>query len=212
MSARTAAVIAAVLMSVFANFGHAEPSATQTLPAAGGEPYPEHLYYVATPDALIRQGIDQLRGFLAASPNAPTDVVHAFVSQQIAPYFDFQYMAQWAAGPLLHRLNPAQRGALTAQLQMLFIDALARNLGTLERPLPQVDVFPARPGQSMSDAIVYARVLGQNMQSRLEFRFYWDGYRWRVYDAAANGSSAVAYYRHYFTTMLRRHGPDAVLR
>ena len=120
-------------------------------------------------------------------------------------------MARWAAGPLHHRLDEQQRGALAVKLQTLFLGALARNLGTIERPLPRVDVFPARPGQSMSDAVVYARVWRPSGQTRLEFRFYWTGSEWKVYDAAANGASAVAYYRRYFSTMLRHHGPDAIL-
>ena len=33
-----------------------------------------------------------------------------------------------------------------------------------------------------------------------------------TYDVVANGASAVAFYRSYFTTNLRRHGPDVVLR
>ena len=65
----------------------------------------------------------------------------------------------------------------------------------------------------MSEAIVYARVLSQRRPPvRLEFRFYWSSQGWKVYDAVANGASAVAFYRSYFSRMLRRHGPDAVLR
>ena len=185
--------------------------AQQPGPQAGQAGYPTDLYYVVTPDQLIRQAVDRLTGFLAADPEASPGVVLDFVTREIAPYFDFPYMAQWAAGPLLHRLDPGQRAALGEQLQEMFLEALARNLGSIERPLPRVEIFPARPGQSMNDAVVYARVWRAGMQTRLEFRFYWTGFDWKVYDAAANGASAVAYYRRYFGTMLRRHGPDALL-
>jgi phospholipid transport system substrate-binding protein len=181
-------------------------------PQAGQQAYPSDLYYIATPDQLIRRGIDRLAGFLAAYPDAGPAIIEGFITREIAPYFDFSYMARWAAGPLYHRLSDAQRAALTAKLQGLFMAALARNLGSIERPLPQVDVFPARPGRTMSDAVVYSRVWGAGGQTRLEFRFYWTGFDWKVYDAAANGASAVAYYRRYFTTLLRQYGPDALLR
>lgn len=178
-----------------------------------GEYYFPDPYYVATPDQLIRQGVDRLTGFLMGTPHADEESVRRFVGQEIAQYLDFEYMAQWAAGPLYHRLSPEHRSALATKLTGLFLDALSRNLGTLQRPLPRVEVFPARPGNTMSEARVYARVLSaQGPALRLEFRFYWSTQGWKVYDAVANGASAVAFYRSYFTAALRRHGPDIVLR
>lgn len=175
--------------------------------------FPADPYYVASPDQLIRQGLDRMTGFLMGFPQASPAQLREFLELQIAPYFDFAYMARWAAGPLHHRLGPDHRAALTARLKTLFLDALTRNLGTLERPLPPVDVFPARPGRSMTEASVFARVLPEGRPPlRLEFRFYWSGAGWRVYDVTANGASAVGYYRRYFTAALRRHGPDALLR
>jgi phospholipid transport system substrate-binding protein len=175
--------------------------------------FPADPYYVASPDQLIRQGLDRLLGFLMGSRDPTPETVRQFVELEIAPYFDFAYMAQWASGPLQHRLDQQQRMAMTAKLRRLFLDALSRHLGTLERPLPRVDVFPARPGQSTSEARVYARVLPEGRPpARLEFRFYWSAEGWKVYDVVANGASAVGFYRTYFTTALRRYGPDAVLR
>lgn len=194
----------------------AVPAAAQQDPstswqgAADTSPEP---YYVASPDQLIRQGVDRLAGFLIGAGDPSPDAVRQFVELEIAPYFDFAYMARWAAGPLYHRLSLDQRVAMTAKVRSLFLDALARHLGTLERPLPRVDVFPARPGRTFSEASVYARVMSPDRPPvRLEFRFYWSRDGWQVYDAVANGASAAAFYRSYFTSALRRHGPEAVLR
>jgi phospholipid transport system substrate-binding protein len=204
--ARASLVIAAlVALPVHAQ---SEPVST----AAASLDYPTDLFYVATPDQLIRQGVDRLAGFMAAAPEASREVVLDFVTRDIAPYFDFAYMARWSAGPLYHRLDDGHKAALTGRLQDLFLDALARNLGSIQRPLPRVEVFPARQGQTMNDAIVYARVWGAGGPTRLEFRFYWNGFQWKVYDAVANGASAVAYYRRYFTALLRQYGPEALLR
>jgi phospholipid transport system substrate-binding protein len=176
-------------------------------------PAGEESYYVASPDQLVRQGVDRLIGFLVGAGDASAQAVREFVEIEIAPIFDFRYMARWAAGPLYHRLTPPQRVALEAQLRTMFLDALARHLGSLESPLPRVDVFPARPGHSVAQAVVYARVIGeQRPPVRLEFRFYWSNDGWKVYDAVANGASAAAFYRSYYTRALRRHGPDVVLR
>jgi phospholipid transport system substrate-binding protein len=185
--------------------------------AAGGAVsdggFPADPYYVASPDQIIRQGIDRLVGFLMGSGNPDPQTVRNFVELELAPHFDFAYMARWAAGPLFHRLSPQHRAALATRLRLLFLDALARHLGTVDRPLPRVDVFPARPGRTISEAVVYSRVLSERRPPvRLEFRFYWSNQGWKVYDAVANGASAVAFFRSYFTRELRRHGPDVVLR
>ena len=170
-------------------------------------------YYVATPDQLIRQAVDRLIGFMMGSPSAEPQNVREFVGLEIAPYFDFEYMSRWAAGRYYHRLTPQQRSALTVKLSCMFLDALSRNLGALQRPLPRVDVFPARPGRSMTEATVYVRIQAvQRPAARLEFQFYWSPQGWKVYDVASNGASAVAYYRRYFTSMLGQHGPDVILR
>jgi phospholipid transport system substrate-binding protein len=204
---RTLAALLAVLLTAAAG---AQPPASSSAPTRAPLDEP---YHVASPDQIIRQGVDRLAGFLIGSGGASPQAVREFVEIEIAPYFDFRYMARWAAGPLFTRLTPEQRVALQAQLRTMFLDALARNLGSLETPLPRIDVFPARPGSSVSQAHVYAHVFAsQRPALRLEFRFYWSDDGWKVYDAVANGASAAAFYRSYYTRMLRRHGPEVVLR
>jgi len=193
----------------------AMPAAAQP-PGHGGRPAGASIAVepapVASPDQIIRQGLDRLAGFLLGGPDATEQDVRRFVDLQIAPYFDFGYMARWAAGPLLHRLEAQHRAALATRLRTLFVDALARHLGALERPLPRVDVFPARPGRSVSEAVVTAQVLAASRPPlRLQFHFYWSRQGWKVFDTVANGASAAAFYRSYFTRLLRRHGPDALL-
>jgi len=82
-------------------------------------------YYVATPDQLIRQGVDRLVGFMMGSPNADEQSVREFIGLEIPQYFDFEYMSRWAAGPLYHRLSSDHRAAMTAKLKVLFLNALA---------------------------------------------------------------------------------------
>ena len=84
--------------------------------------------------------------------------LRAFIEREIAPLFDFDYMGQWAAGALARRMTETQMAGFNARLRELFLEALVRNLGTFSRPLPRVDVYPARPGASASDAVVDARV------------------------------------------------------
>jgi len=167
----------------------------------------------ATPDQVVRSGIDRLSGFLAGAQNPSPQAIRAFLEREIAPSFDFAYMARWAAGPMYRRLTPAQHARMTAVLKNLFLAALAKNLGSYALPVPRIDVYPARASADGSQAMVHARVVASNsVLTRLNFRFYWDDGGWRIFDVSANGASAVAYYRTYFTEVFRRYGPESVLR
>lgn len=180
----------------------------------GRGPHP-HMYapLPATPDQLLRQGIDRLTGFLIGAGNPSPAALVTFLSHEVAPYFDFEYMARWAAGSLYRRLTPEQNQRLAQKLRHLFLDALARNLGTYARPLPRIDVFPARAGRTGNEATVDARVVTDDGRMvQIEFRFYWSKDGWKIYDVSANGASAVAFYRGYFSTLIRRYGPEAALR
>ena len=167
---------------------------------------------VRAPDQMIRQGIDRLTGFIIGARDASPEAIRAFLDHEIAPSFDFAYMSRWAAGPLYRRMDETQHARLTDRVHDLFLGALARNLGSFNRPLPRIEVLAARPGRSAAETVVPARVaLDSGIVARLEFRCYWAGSGWRVFDVAANGASALAYYRRHFGDLLRRHGPDALL-
>jgi len=176
-------------------------------------PPPVYAPLPATPDQLLRQGVDRLTGFLIGAGNPSPGSLLTFLEHELAPYFDFDYMARWAAGSLYRRLTPEQNQRLAQKLKHLFLDALARNFGTFARPLPRIDVFPARVGRSGNEATVNTRVVTDSgMVVQLEFRFYWSNGDWKIYDVSANGASAVAFYRGYFSTLIRRFGPEAALR
>lgn len=185
----------------------------QSYGTAPGGPPQSFAPLPATPDQLLRQGIDRLTGFLIGAVNPSPEALHIFLDQEVASYFDFDYMARWAAGSFYRRLTPEQNRRLAAKLRYLFMDALARNLGTFTRPLPRIDIFPARAGQTGREATVDARVVTDTgMLVQLEFRWYWGKDGWKIYDASANGASAVAFYRGYFSTLIRRYGPEVALR
>lgn len=163
------------------------------------------------PEQMLRQGLDRLTGFLVGAEDASPEEIRAFIDKEIAPHFDFPYMAQWAGGPLYRNLDPGQRANLTARLRELFLTALARNLGTFAQPSPRVDIYPARPGRWQNEVRVGALVQRDDAPNlRLDFRFYRGQSGWRVFDVTANGTSAVTYYRNYFGDLLRRRGPQAL--
>ena len=102
-----ASVLAAIAMFLSTQALNAQQADPQT--DRDGKPAGEH--HVATPDRPIRQSVFRLARFLAADPNAATPAIRSFLARELAPYFGFQYMARWAAGPLHHRLDEARVGS-----------------------------------------------------------------------------------------------------
>ena len=165
----------------------------------------------AGPAQVLSRGIDRLTGFLIGARDPTPEAIAAFLGDEIAPWFDFTYMAAWAAGPYHRQLDEEQRALLGARLEHLFLGALTRNLGSFSQPLPRIDIYRPRPGRSAGETIVPARVIfASGFAVRLDFRFYWTGAAWRIFDVAANGTSAVAWYRRYFGDVLKRLGPDGL--
>lgn len=193
-------------------------ASTQLLAQSGyGRPdalyEPRYAPVPTTPDQVVRGGIDRLTGFLMGAQNPSPDAIRAFLEHEIAPHFDFAYMARWAAGPMFRRLTAAEHARMTEVLKNLFLSALAKNLGTYARPLPRVDVYPTRASTDGRQATVHTRVISANgLFTRLSFRFYWNERGWRIFDVSANGASAAAYYRSYFGEMFKRYGPNTVLQ
>ncbi len=98
---------------------------------------PGYMPIPTTPDQVVRRGVDRLTGFLMGAQNPSSEAIRGFLNREIAPSFDFTYMARWAAGPMYRRLSPAQHARMTVLLKDLFLSALAKNLGTYARPLPR---------------------------------------------------------------------------
>ena len=51
-----------------------------------------------TPDQVVRRGVNRLTGFLMGAQNPSPEAIRGFLDREIAPSFDFTYMARWAAG------------------------------------------------------------------------------------------------------------------
>ncbi len=178
----------------------------QTLPSAAG--YASQLP-PAGPARVLTRGMDRLTGFLIGVRDPTPEAVTAFLAGELAPHVDFAYMAAWAAGRYHHRLDAEQRARLAGRLEQRFLGALARNLGSFSQPRPRIDIYRPRPGRSAGETVVPARVIfASGLAGRLDFRFYWSGSAWRIFDVAANGASALAYYRRYFADVLKRLEPD----
>ncbi|MBK1721456.1 MlaC/ttg2D family ABC transporter substrate-binding protein [Thiocystis violacea] len=150
----------------------------------------------------LKAGMDKLLGFLGQDERPNNLQVAAFLDREIAPYFDFDYMAQWVAGPAYAGMRPEEKKALAGQLEVNFLETLARNLAGYDGQ--QIKMLPPRRGARGAVNINVVVMQAGTYPTRLEFRMSDSGSGWKVYDVAANGQSAASYYRQEFQRTARQ--------
>ncbi len=160
-----------------------------------------------SPPALLRNGIDKLLSFMRSDSAKDEKAVAAFLDKEIAPYFDFTYMTRWIIGPAYRQMSGAQRQAMEAQLKARFLGALARRLAGYEDQ--KVQFFrPNRNRVHRNEVKVSVGILRPGTYpSKIDFRFYRSKDGWKVFDVAANGSSALVHYRREFNRAYRMRRP-----
>jgi phospholipid transport system substrate-binding protein len=148
----------------------------------------------ANPAVALRAGVDRLIAFLNQDPAPDEAQLEGFLNDEIAPFFDFDYMAKTAGGRLFERLDDAQQADITAGIKRSFLGKMAEKLTGYSDQ--QVRFLPPRAGNGGRTAQVSVAILNPgSYPARLDFRLYRGGESWRVYDVAANGQSAIVHYR-----------------
>ena len=137
--------------------------------------------------------MDKLLEYLSQKDTPNKLQAAAFLDREIAPYFDFAYMAKWVAGPAYSGMSEADRKALTAKIEAEFLSSLATQLGKYDGQ--QVRYMRPRPGPSGSVKVPVGILRPGDYPSKMTFRMYRSADGWKVYDVEANGRSAAAHYR-----------------
>jgi phospholipid transport system substrate-binding protein len=155
--------------------------------------------------ATVLATIDKLFDFVSADEVPNKLQTAAFLDREIAPYFDFDYMAEFVAGPHWPDLGPQQRKALTAQLESRILSGIAERL--LMPPGQRVRYVRPKPGKNES-IDVRIGLSGPPMAPRggprgtavqpLVFRMYYTEDGWKAFDVLAEGRSVITSYRDAF--------------
>lgn len=141
----------------------------------------------------LKEGMDKLLTFMGQEEVPNKLQLAAFLDKDIAPYFDFDYMAKWVAGPGYGRMSPEQRKALASKLEAGFLGGLSAQLASYKGQ--QVRILRPRMGPRGAVSVNVGILRPGSYPSKLEFRMYKAEDGWKVYDVVANGRSAAAYYR-----------------
>ena len=154
------------------------------------------------PATILEEGVKKLTTYIRSSNPQERAIAIRYLKSEIAPYFDFGYMTQWAAGPAWPNMNAAQRSKLQAELAKSFLGILASNLSSYKNQ--QIRFFTPR-AQQRGEVTVSAWIMEpDSYPTKLDFRFYKNKQgNWKIFDVKVAGNSAVSYYRNKFKQQLR---------
>lgn len=154
---------------------------------------------MAQASITLKEGIDKMVDFMGQEKSPNKLQVAAFLDREIAPYFDFEYMAKWVAGPTYNRMSPEQKAAMAARLEERFLSALGGQLASYDGQ--QVRMLRPRMGPRGAVSVNVGILRPGAYPTKMQFRMYRSDDGWKVYDVVANGRSASAYYRTQFRRM-----------
>ena len=154
----------------------------------------------AGPGQVLREGIGKLLKFMRRPERPNQRAIAAFLQNEIAPYFDFAYMSTWVAGRMNRHMNDQQRAELEQSVEQLLLGTLAERLVSYQNQ--DVRFYPPRRVGENEVKVRLAILQANGYPANLDFRFYRGATGWKVFDVAANGSSALTYYRQYFSRRL----------
>ena len=165
----------------------------------GGNPGMAPPSATSEPAAIVKSGIGKLTRFIRSGAARDRAQAMAFLETDVAPYFDFEYMTRWAAGPAWRNMSPEQRASMQRQLTNAFMTTLVQKLTNYSNQ--PIRYFTPR-GQGSNDVRVSAWIMQPSgIPTKLEFRFYKSQDGWKIFDVKAAGNSAVVYYRNHFKHM-----------
>ena len=167
-------------------------------------PYPAPPVAQQSPAEVLKQGIEQLTDYLGQRGGPNTPPLEAFLENTIAPFFDFEYMAQWTAGPQARYMTPQQGAAMEQKLRRLFMAGMVEKLAEYRHGRV---VFLRPTGNPQTGEVVLRLIAyqqGNPQPQRLSFRMYRSPRGWKVFDVSANGQSALAFYRAQFAIEARQ--------
>lgn len=147
------------------------------------------------PIMQVRMSVDSLIAFMTQEPKPARPAIARFLDREIAPLFDFDYMTQMAAGRTYYRLNDSQRTAMADLMKRMFLTETTMKL--MAYGGQNIHYQEPRISQDGTQAIVRIAVVDpyRYYPTRIELRVAQGPEGWKIIDVAANGQSAIMYFR-----------------
>ncbi len=149
-----------------------------------------------SPAAVLQKGMGNLLQRLR-SKELDVRSLSIYLDTEVAPYFDFHYMAKSAAGNMYRHMSQEQNARMAERIKQQFLSTMVQRLISYNNQ--EVNVVSQRMNPDGRTGVVTTAIVGpQGYPTRLDFRFYKAKDGWKVFDVMANGQSAVVHYRRQF--------------
>jgi len=131
--------------------------------------------------------------------------LQAMIEERVAPYFDFERMAQLAVARNWQNATPAERTELTEQFRTLLIRSYANVSYDYRTELPNIRITPRDVRENR--AVIRAEVAGGVRRSAvIDIRMEDRGQGWKVIDVMVDGVSLIVNYRASFAYEIEQGG------
>jgi phospholipid transport system substrate-binding protein len=168
----------------------AAPDPAPPVPA----PHPPQIQDAPSPLVQLRVAVESLMAFMNREPIPAPSAVARYLDEQVAPMFDFRTMARAAGGRFYQTLSPQQQDAMAEEIKRLFLTRLTIGLAGYDGQ--EVHFLRPRLSPDGDEAMISMAIVNPgHYPARIDFRLAFHGRDWRIIDIAANGTSAVVYYR-----------------
>ena len=137
--------------------------------------------------------------------------VHELANQIIMPHVDFKRMSSWVLGKHWRRATAEQKQQFPTQFRNLILRTYATALS--EYTDETINYLPLRTNKDATEVTVRT-VIERNSGPGIPvaYRMHKTSKDWKVYDIRIDGISLVNNYRRSFSSEIRRHGLDNLIR
>ena len=133
------------------------------------------------------------------------------VESRILPHFDFNRMAQIAAGRHWRLATPAQQQALITEFKTIVVQVYATALSVYRDRAIEFKPLRAAPGDTQ---VTVKSIVKQSGGAPLTMDYEMENAAgaWKVYDIRIEGVSLITNYRETFTGKIRDSGVDGLIK
>ncbi len=167
------------------------------------------------PDALVKSisqeviaVIKQDKDIQAGDPKK----VEALIETKVLPHFNFTRMTQIAMARNWRLATPEQRKELTSEFKTLLVRTYSTALSNYRDQ--QIDYKPLRAKPEDVEVTVRSEVKqsGSSQPVAIDYEMEKTPNGWKVYDVKVGGVSLVTTYRDTFTSEVKEHGVDGLIK
>ncbi|MEN2985826.1 MAG: ABC transporter substrate-binding protein [Thermodesulfovibrionaceae bacterium] len=170
-------------------------------------------YTAITPKEQIKKGVDSVISILKDPKYKGKEKIHqrrAALRAEIGKFFDFDEMSKRALGIYWKERTPQEK----KEFVELFKDLLERSYAEkIESYTDEEILYTDEFIENSKYATVKTKIITKERKDiPIDYRLYFNGKEWKVYDVLIEGVSLVSNYRSQFNKIIRVHSYQELIK